>query len=545
MQAGGAKASGAIKGKVKRNPAAAGKIGQAKTATKRPARIKGAKINSLDAPNKASSVPKGTIGKTGKIRTAQAFDRNLAAAKLNAPAGRKNAVSVEQRYKTTTSDFASLGGSASGRLTRKQLDKRQRQGQKILNPTSSITDVSPTYSGMSSSMKQRVKEARATRFEGYKSAISAKRTAKPAAAKPAKAARKPKTEMQTLQQADRLMGKLSKRLASINVNKVGLSEGLRQVRRNNARAGRVNSALNSRGLLGKYNKLTAPADAIRMTPAGPGIKQPKAATAGKVGQQAKPQPRRPDQAEVNIKGRFTGQAGKRFDASIDRAVKQVKASERARLMKPKEQVKAERAARAEAKRQAAAAKPKRTRTAESLRASRAKQIEKRRSITTNPAGERASAAAKMAANAARTQQRATAFLKAGGKGTAKAAAKPAKATASKVDLSGAAFTARTRRAQSKLNAAQKDFSARGRSGSDTRSRKRVETLQSAVASLRTINSRAKRQGLPSSDIFKARAKRSTNPKLSPAEKAARTRQNKAAAKFQANVAAMERARRNR
>jgi hypothetical protein len=128
--------------------------------------------------------------------------------------------------------------------------------------------------------------------------------------------------------------------------------------------------------------------------------------------------------------------------------------------------------------------------------------------------------------------------------TAKAAAKPAKA-ASKVDLSGAAFTARTRRAQSKLNAAQKDFSARGRSGSDTRSRKRVETLQSAVASLRTINSRAKRQGLPSSDIFKARAKRSTNPKLSPAEKAARTRQNKAAAKFQANVAAMERARRNR
>ena len=105
-----------------------------------------------------------------------------------------------------------------------------------------------------------------------------KSTAK-AAAKPAKAARKPKTETQTLQQADRLMGKLSKRLASINVNKVGLSEGLRQVRRNNARAGRVNSALNSRGLLGKYTKLTAPADAIRMTPAGPGIKQPKAATA--------------------------------------------------------------------------------------------------------------------------------------------------------------------------------------------------------------------------------------------------------------------------
>jgi len=124
---------------------------------------------------------------------------------------------------------------------------------------------------------------------------------------------------------------------------------------------------------------------------------------------------RPDIAEQNIRGRFRGQAGKRLDASIDRAVKQVKAAQNTALMKPKAQVKAERAAAAEAKRQAAAAKPKRTRTPESLRMSRAKQIEKRRSITTNPAGERASSAAKMAANAARTQERATAFLKAGGK----------------------------------------------------------------------------------------------------------------------------------
>ena len=125
--------------------------------------------------------------------------------------------------------------------------------------------------------------------------------------------------------------------------------------------------------------------------------------------------RRPDMAEVNIKGRFSGQAGKRFDASIDRAVKQTQAAQMAALMKPKAQVRAERAARAEANRAAQAAKPKRTRSVESLRASRAKQIEKRRSITTNPAGERPAAAAKMAANAARTKQRATAFLKAGDK----------------------------------------------------------------------------------------------------------------------------------
>ena len=103
-----------------------------------------------------------------------------------------------------------------------------------------------------------------------------------------KAAGRKKTEQQVLQQADRLMGKLSKRQASIDVNKTGLSEGLRQVRKNNARAGRVNSALNSRGLLGKYTKLTAPADAIRGTPAGPGIKQPRAAAKPAAPKAAKP-----------------------------------------------------------------------------------------------------------------------------------------------------------------------------------------------------------------------------------------------------------------
>jgi hypothetical protein len=94
-----------------------------------------------------------------------------------------------------------------------------------------------------------------------------------AAAKPAS---KSKTDLQVMQQADRMMGKLAKRQASIQVDKVGLNEGLRQVRRNNARAGRVKTALANRGLLEKYTKLTAPADAIRMTPAGKGIPKPAA-----------------------------------------------------------------------------------------------------------------------------------------------------------------------------------------------------------------------------------------------------------------------------
>lgn len=171
-----------------------------------------------------------------------------------------------------------------------------------------------------------------------------------------------------------------------------------------------------------------PAGAIK----GKVKRDPAAAT--RVGQSGAAKPRaglaakssarqRGDTASVNIPMR--GARGRALDRDISNAVKQVEAAQTAALMKPKAQVKAERAAAAKAKRQAAAAKPKRTRTPESLRMSRAKQIEKRRSITTNPAGERASSAAKMAANAARTQERATAFLKAGGKTKPAAAAKPA------------------------------------------------------------------------------------------------------------------------
>lgn len=136
---------------------------------------------------------------------------------------------------------------------------------------------------------------------------------------------------------------------------------------------------------------------------------------------------KPDQAVVNIPGRFTGRAGKSFDASITRAVATVKASKDAKF-KTKAEVKADQAKTKAAKE----AKPKRVRSAESLRVSRAKQVEKRRSITTNPAGVRASAAAKMAANATRTQQRAAAFYKAGGKPAAAATAKPARFSASEL-----------------------------------------------------------------------------------------------------------------
>ena len=87
----------------------------------------------------------------------------------------------------------------------------------------------------------------------------------------------------------------------------------------------------------------------------------------------------------------------------------------------------ERAVASRKKAEREAAKPaKAPRSAESLRLSRAKQVEKRRSITTNPAGNRADAAGRMAANAARTQQRALAFY--GGKPKKKAVASRSAAT---------------------------------------------------------------------------------------------------------------------
>jgi len=77
--------------------------------------------------------------------------------------------------------------------------------------------------------------------------------------------------LQRMQQADRIMGKLAKRQKAVVDKAPSLNEGLKQVRRNNARAARVNQSLASKGLLAKYTRLTAPADPIRMTPAGKGI----------------------------------------------------------------------------------------------------------------------------------------------------------------------------------------------------------------------------------------------------------------------------------
>ena len=151
-------------------------------------------------------------------------------------------------------------------------------------------------------------------FQGRKNAAAgrAARDARP------KQSRRTKTDLQVMQQADRVMGKLAKRQKKAVDNASSLESGLKDIRRNNARAGRVNRALQSRGLLGEYTRRTAPADPIRMTPAGKGIPRRKSGASSA---------RRADRAEANIPMR--GSRGRRLDAEITRNVRQQKAAARA------------------------------------------------------------------------------------------------------------------------------------------------------------------------------------------------------------------------
>lgn len=246
-----------------------------------------------------------------------------------------------------------------------------------------------------------------------------------------------------------------------------------------------------------------------------------------------------DTAMVNIPMR--GARGRRLDADISRAVKQVKAAETARLMKPKAQVKAERAARAEARRTAQTVKPKRTRSQESLRMSRANQVEKRRGMNiSNPAAWRQESAGRMAANAKRTQERALAFYKGGGR-----ASKPAAKAAAKADLSQAAFERRAKLAEKRARTAEKGIAGLDRAyTTNRRAFRTADALRSAADSYASYARRGKNNpDFTAADLFKGRARRSTAPKLSRSEKAAATRRANASKRFESNVRRMEQARR--
>jgi hypothetical protein len=115
---------------------------------------------------------------------------------------------------------------------------------------------------------------------------------------------------------------------------------------------------------------------------------------------------RRDGATVNVPISSRARSG-----AIDAGLRGLELTRKAATLRNRADRIEERAAQSAAKAEREAARPKRTRTPESMRLSRAKQIERRRGWSLNPAGswDRPESIDRMAANAARTQQRALAF----------------------------------------------------------------------------------------------------------------------------------------
>lgn len=246
---------------------------------------KSQKISALSG-DRMSSVPKGTIGRTRKQRQITMIDRPQAkrpaynagrSQQVAAIAARKAPKPVAAKRIKAAAPANTVANKTGQSKTLNKFNSRPKRtrgayvGGRYVSKEK-LSGRQPLDMGYGSDRAYGRVATKAARKRAANSAAST-------AAKPV--AKRSKTDQQVMQQADRLMGKLAKRQASINAGKVGLNEGLRQVRRNNARAGRVNAALNSRGLFEQYIKANAPADPIRMTPAGKGIKAKAAKPAAK------------------------------------------------------------------------------------------------------------------------------------------------------------------------------------------------------------------------------------------------------------------------
>jgi len=243
----GGKPSGAIKGKIKRDPGAA----------------KPTAANSARATGKlARPVAKGNIRRTGgRLGPKNTIKPGPKSPRTKMNRAIDNVIKKGKALKGSAEKLRGVKKQADALRGRMLKEDKGRLSKALSKP--SVTDKrSRDYGG------RLTKGARGQdpATGGKKSSARRKAdTGKPAAAK------RKKTDLQRMQQADRIMGKLAKRQKAVVDKAPSLNEGLKQVRRNNARAARVNQSLASKGLLAKYTRLTAPADPIRMTPAGKGI----------------------------------------------------------------------------------------------------------------------------------------------------------------------------------------------------------------------------------------------------------------------------------
>ena len=275
----GGKPSGAIKGKIKRDPGAAKPAAakptsardaatarlKIKTATRR--KLKADRSSVIPANPKARRVQSARIGSTVAKK---------ARAKGNAPATIANRVKRKAAVnKANLRENTRYGNVVDGKQYERQIKTSMTldRAQNYLKTGQKGKPTEKARRALLAAKRAPEMAAARTRLNALNAKRAARRkadTGKPAAAKPAAAKRK-KTDLQRMQQADRIMGKLAKRQKAVVDKAPSLNEGLKQVRRNNARAARVNQSLASKGLLAKYTRLTAPADPIRMTPAGKGI----------------------------------------------------------------------------------------------------------------------------------------------------------------------------------------------------------------------------------------------------------------------------------
>ena len=318
--------------------------------------------------------------------------------------------------------FSSTGATArGGRLRTAAGNKRATQTTKLSGGKASGTVAKPkglkpgaikakpqassARQGATDRLKVKTQTRRAIRADrasvvtpGQRSRLEAGRGSTMAGARPASTVAKPRTTGNTKQQvASRVERKLAAERARMNIinraERVGATQGNQRERsyKRQATLERAQTFLKTGKLPGKDNSIAAQRS----------MRQAKERLAAKNAAR-----QRGDTASVNIPMR--GARGRALDRDISRAVRDVKAAETARLMKPKAQVRAERAARAEANRAAQAAKPKRIRSAESMRMSRAKRVLKEREMKT-------SGTFKQWEQSKRTQERALAFYKSKGK----------------------------------------------------------------------------------------------------------------------------------
>lgn len=244
-------------------------------ATARGGRLKTASGNKRDGQTiQAKGGPKGTVGKPKGLKPG-AIKSKATAAPAPKPKGRRRPTAAESRANglTPISEIrarrAAAGAAADASRTRRvQSNMTRDRGRQVVSAQGKQRAPFGRYSTIKNPAVEGSFPQMAPGRSGLGMAQAAKGRSKPAAPK-----RKAKSDQQVLEQADRVMRKLAKRMKAAADGGGDLNQKMRQVQRNNRRGGRVNAALNRRGLLDKYQKLTAGADPIHGTRAGKGVRR--------------------------------------------------------------------------------------------------------------------------------------------------------------------------------------------------------------------------------------------------------------------------------